>query len=226
MSISDIAMNKCSNGQLMQQLLTYLKISALVFFSSGDFSLAADLNEYCTVSVLNRNVQVKPDGTWVLPNIPANLGLVRARATCTEDGITRTGQSAPFLISANGSVDVPNIELTNTLAIPTNLTVTALSTTLNTPAATIQLTVTGTFGASAPKDLTNASAGTIYNISNSDIATVTPDGLITAVTSGRVVVQAINEGTAGLLTLSRSRSPTELIPTTTVSPMTKNYALA
>ena len=42
----------------------------------------AQLNEHCTVSVLNRTVPVNPDGSWVLPNVPANLGQVRARATC------------------------------------------------------------------------------------------------------------------------------------------------
>ena len=65
------------------------------------------LNEHCIVSVLNRNVRVKPDGTWVLPNIPANFGFVRARATCTVNGETISGESAPFLIAANGSIDVP-----------------------------------------------------------------------------------------------------------------------
>lgn len=46
----------------------------------------AQLNEHCTVSVLNRNVRVNPDGSWVLPNVPANFGPVRARATCVEKG--------------------------------------------------------------------------------------------------------------------------------------------
>jgi len=34
----------------------------------------AQLNENCVVSILNRTVQVRPDGSWVLPNIPANFG--------------------------------------------------------------------------------------------------------------------------------------------------------
>jgi hypothetical protein len=44
--------------------------------------LTAQIDETCTVSILNRTIQVKPDGTWVLPNIPANQGRIRARATC------------------------------------------------------------------------------------------------------------------------------------------------
>ena len=58
--------------------------------------LAAQLNENCVVSVLNRNVSVNPDGTWVLPNIPANFGQVRARATCVQNGVTQSGQSNFF----------------------------------------------------------------------------------------------------------------------------------
>ena len=49
------------------------------------------LNQNCTVSVLNRNVQVNPDGSWVLPNIPANVGQVKARATCVQNGMTGIG---------------------------------------------------------------------------------------------------------------------------------------
>ena len=44
-------------------------------------SASAQLNQNCTVSVLNRNVPVNADGTWVLPNVPANFGTVKARAT-------------------------------------------------------------------------------------------------------------------------------------------------
>jgi len=51
------------------------------------------------VSVLNRNVQVNADGSWVLPNIPANFGQVKARATCVQNGITTFGESAFFTVA-------------------------------------------------------------------------------------------------------------------------------
>src|SRR5215813_4244322 len=50
------------------------------------------LDETCVVSILNRTTQVRPDGTWNLPNVPANFGSVRARATCERDGISLFGQ--------------------------------------------------------------------------------------------------------------------------------------
>ena len=42
----------------------------------------AQLNQNCTVCVLNRCVRANADGSWVLPNIPAGFGQVKARATC------------------------------------------------------------------------------------------------------------------------------------------------
>src|SRR5690348_1915891 len=55
----------------------------------------------CVVSILNRTVEVQPDGTWVLPNVPANIGQVRARATCIDNGTTKSGQSDFFIIQPN-----------------------------------------------------------------------------------------------------------------------------
>jgi hypothetical protein len=159
------------------------------------------LNENCVVSVLNRNVQVNHDGTWVLPNIPANFGRVRARATCVQNGVTASGESDYFTIPANGSINVPPIILGATTPIPTSLTVTSLTNMLTAPGATAQLVVTGTYVNRPPANLTAASTGTAYASSNPAIATVSADGLVTAVRSGTVLVQATNEGTQGIVML-------------------------
>src|SRR5947207_1454237 len=63
-----------------------------VFFALTTVS-GAQLNENCTVSILNRTAQVRPDGTWRIDNVPTGFGPVRARATCVENGVTRSGQS-------------------------------------------------------------------------------------------------------------------------------------
>jgi hypothetical protein len=161
----------------------------------------AQLNQNCVVSVLNRTVQVKPDGTWVLPNIPANFGRVRARATCVENGQMRSGESAYFTLSSNQSVNIPRIILGATTPIPASVTLQAASTTLNQPNSTTQITVTGRYADNTTRNLTAASTGTTYNISNTRIATVSPEGLVTAVSSGTVVLQAVNEGTQGILSV-------------------------
>ena len=69
------------------------RISVVLVVLGSVWNVQAQLNQSCTISVLNRNVQVNPDGTWVLANIPANQGRVRARATCILNGLTRFGQS-------------------------------------------------------------------------------------------------------------------------------------
>src|SRR6187549_3778793 len=89
------------------------------------------LNENCIVSVLNRNVRVKPDGSWVLPNIPANFGLVRARATCIVNGETISGESDPFVVPANGVVNLPRIIFHRSTPIPQSLSITPSAATLD-----------------------------------------------------------------------------------------------
>ena len=147
--------------------------------------------------MLNRNVRVKADGSWVLPNIPANFGLVRARATCVVNGDTISGESAPFLIAANTSVDVPPIVLGPTTPIPQSVTPTGPSTPLGQIGATAQLTVTALYAGASTRNVTAAGTGTRYVISNPAIANITADGLVTALASGTVLIQATNEGTSG-----------------------------
>src|SRR5579859_5657475 len=164
-------------------------------------SAMAQLNENCTVSVLNRTVQVNADGTWVLPNIPANFGPVRARATCVNAGITTFGQSDYFTIPANDSANVPPITLGSASPIPLSITVTSPMATLTSVGATSQLVVMAQYATGAPQNVTTASAGTIYNVSNPAIATVSANGVVTAVSTGTAVIQAVNEGRQGIVTL-------------------------
>src|SRR5260370_25120254 len=102
----------------------------------------AQLNETCTVSVLNRNVRVSPSGTWVLTNLPVNQGRVRARATCTFNGATRFGQSDLFTVPLNGSLTLQPIIFGAVTPIPDALTLTASSTTLTQVGDTAQRPVT------------------------------------------------------------------------------------
>ena len=172
-----------------------------VFLLASITPAAAQLNQNCIVSVLNRNVQVNADGTWVLPNIPANFGRVRARATCVQNSITQSGESPYFTIPANGSVDVPRIVLGSTTAIPSSITLTSQTTTLTSPGATTQLTATASYATMASANVTSAATGTTYVSTNPQIATVTGDGLVTAVRTGNVFIQATNEGTMGMIAI-------------------------
>jgi hypothetical protein len=162
----------------------------------------AQLNQNCTVSVLNRTVPVNADGSWVLPNIPANFGQVKARATCIQNGQTIFGESAFFTVPANGAANLPAITLGGTTPIPVSLALSSPASPLTAAGQTSQLTVTATYPNSSTGNVAPSATGTNYTISNPAIATITADGLVTAVSSGTVVIQATNDGASGILSLS------------------------
>src|SRR5712671_5175977 len=112
--------------------------TVLLLLCMAQRAAAQKLNENCTVSVLNRNVRVNPDGSWVLPNVPANFGYVRARATCIVNGQTVSGESEPFLLPPNGVVNIPPIIFGSTTPIPTAITIGAPVQTITTLGATLQ----------------------------------------------------------------------------------------
>ncbi|MCX6599192.1 MAG: Ig-like domain-containing protein [Acidobacteria bacterium] len=159
----------------------------------------AQLSSNCTVSVLNRTVQVNADGSWVLPNVPANLGKVKARANCVDNGITRSGESDFFVINANQAVNLPNIRLGQTTQVPEALIIVPPGATLTAKGQTAPLTVTARYPDATTKDVTAGEAGTNYTTSNPAIASITADGVVTAVSSGTVVIQAINDGASAMI---------------------------
>src|SRR5213594_1787890 len=137
-------------------------VTLMLAASSGALG---QLNQNCTVSVLNRTVQVNAAGSWVLPNIPVNFGQVKARATCVQNGVTTFGESAFFTVPANGAVNLPAIVLGNTNPIPTSIAITPSNVTLASAGQTLQLTVTATYPGGSTKDLTAATVGTNYTTS-------------------------------------------------------------
>lgn len=157
------------------------------------------LNENCAVSVLNRTAQVKPGGAWVLRNVPADFGQVRARATCVVNGVTHGGQSDLFTVPQSGVVTIGDIHFNELMPIPSSLTLSAPTSTLTTAGATAQLTVTAKYPDGSTKNVSAASAGTSYTNSNPKVATVSSNGLVTAVSSGTVIISALNEGALGLI---------------------------
>src|SRR5262249_48819263 len=172
---------------------------ALLLAGLAHSAWSQQLDESCTVSVLNRSVRVNPDGSWVLPNIPANFGKVRARVTCVIDGRTVTGESEPFEVVAGQGLNVPRITLGETRPIPTELTITARAQTLTTVGGSMPLAVSGHYSDGTTRDLTAGSTGTGYTSSNTRIAQVSPDGLVTAMSSGTALIQATHEGASGIL---------------------------
>ena len=161
----------------------------------------ATLTPSCTVSVLNRTARVQPDGSWSLPNVPANFGRTLARATCQDSDKTRSGRSDFFLVPTNASVNVADfpIDPPDLVPIPAALSITSPTSILTAAGQTVQLAVSARSPDGTTRDVSSGSTGSNYQSSNSAVATVTPDGLVTAVSSGPVVISAMNEGALALL---------------------------
>lgn len=178
-----------------------IAVSALVLCVTEVASAQEKLDENCIVSVLNRTVRVNADGSWVLPNIPANFGKVKARATCISNGVTTSGESDFFTITPNRMNAIPPIILGSTTQIPVSLAIKPATPSVTALGQTLQLAVTANYPDNSTKDVSAASTGTNYTTSNSAIVSVGANGLLTAVANGTVVIQASNDGATGIVTV-------------------------
>jgi hypothetical protein len=179
----------------------YVLWACLALAASSMHPLAAQLDDTCMVSAFNRTAPVNADGTWVLPNVPANLGLVRVRATCLKSGSVQSGMSGLIQVPANDVIAVADITFQNPAPIPETLSLTAPTTRLTARGQTVQLSAQAVYAGGATGDVTVATTGTNYRTSNPAIATVDGNGLVTAQASGAVIVSASNEGALGVLRL-------------------------
>ncbi len=160
--------------------------------------VAAQLDDTCMVSALNRTAPVQPGGTWVLPNVPANLGMVRVRATCVSGGSVRSGSSALMTVPVNGSLDVATIDFQSPQPVPAALALSAGILHLAAQGQTVQLSVEASYADGTTADVT-ADPGTSYRTSNAKVLTVSSGGLVTAAASGVAMVSALNEGALAVL---------------------------
>ena len=159
------------------------------------------LNENCTVHILNRNIQVQPDGTWEMPNVPSTMGKIRARATCVQNGVTHHGQSKYFEVKANGTAYAGAITFINPESVPVAITYPYTSYLLTSgPGTSLNLSVTAQYSNGTSKDVT-LDAGMNYVSSNSAVASVDPYGLVTAVSNGNAVITARKDGRVALATV-------------------------
>lgn len=113
--------------------------------------------------------------------------------------MTRSGESNFFTIRPNEAVNLPDINLGAGSQIPEFLTVTPVTATMTRVGQTRPLTITARYPDGSTKDVTRGADGTNYTSSNPVIATVSEDGVVTAVSSGTVVIQAINDGTPAMI---------------------------
>ncbi len=161
-------------------------------------------NERCTANMMNRSIQINQDGSFVVPNVPAYQGAARVRIICPNPGgTTQSAQSELLTFTGPGlTLDVTMLsDLGDVDPIPVALVLTTPTPVLTASLPSVQLTTTGRLVDGSELDLTHSDTGTVYLISNPGFATVSTDGLVTAVSSGTVLVTAIQEGVIGTLAL-------------------------
>ncbi|TAK60985.1 Ig-like domain-containing protein, partial [Methylobacter sp.] len=175
------------------QLSKSIYVIALIFGIAINYQAAAAnvLDQNCVVNILNRTVQVSNDGSWSMPNVPSQMGRVRARATCTKLGETFSGESDYFNIVQNGISQVPEIKFENIEPVPVSLQVTEPTVeNLSGIGTTAQLKVMATYRDGSQIDVTASAKGTNFTSSNPAIASVNAEGLVTSVASGTVLITA------------------------------------
>jgi len=168
--------------------------SNLEEFEQGTNPNDAELDTSCTATSVNRTVRVDENGNFALPNVPVQPGFFRVRVNCLRSGITIGGQSEFFTLKANGVTQIGALKLGVEDPVPVLITVTSSSSSLASKNETLQLTATATLPDSSTKDVTPKTEGTLWVSSNPGVASVGPDGLVTANSRGRAIIQARNEG--------------------------------
>ncbi len=160
------------------------------------------LNETCTVTIGNQTAFVRPDGTFLVRNISVfrlrTTGiapqLYRVRATCIRDDQMITGQSEFFSLTPGQTTFIADV-------FPSELDPIPVSIDVSSPAdfvpldSTVQLSVTATLPDGSTADVTARNAGTTYLSTNSNLLTVSEDGLIT----GANTTSFPRTGTIGVL---------------------------
>lgn len=152
----------------------------------------------------NRSVQVNADGSFTIPNIPVDVSKYRARVVCVQpDGTTTGGESPPLLLVPNGVLDVGNQVVYGQLtALPLSLAVSLSGPPPTSVGGTVQLVVAGIMPDGSANDETPSTTGIVYTSSNPAIATVSTEGLVTAVGHGQAIITAHLEGLLGTITVN------------------------
>ena len=120
---------------------------------------------------------------------------------------TRFGQSALFVVPVNGAVTLPPLTFGSSSPIPDVLEVALPSQVPVQVGSAVRLAVKATYPGGKTADVTSANSGTNYSSADSTVATVGPDGLVTAISNGTVFISAFNEGTSGFAVVNVGSPP-------------------
>ncbi|MCP3977814.1 MAG: hypothetical protein GY716_00595 [bacterium] len=164
------------------------------------------------MTVGNQTALIRSDGSYEVRNISLFVSqdtgvapqLYRARATCLRNGQMITGQSDFFELQPTDIAVVEQIFLSDLDPLPVSLSIAAAGgVSVLTLGEDIQLQVTAYFADGSSEDRTARTAGTTYLSTNSNLLTVTEEGLATGanntVSPEPVIIAVLNEGNIGTI---------------------------
>jgi len=182
---------RCTGAPGHRQCAT-IWVAAACLLAIGSNPAVAD--EQCSVSILNQSAYIQADGSWSIPNIPANMGLVRARVNCQGGAEPTSGVSALFEVTQDSVSGIGDIPLNVSPAVmPVSILLSVPEVNLNEAGDAVELTVRATYPDGSTADVSSREVGTTYFSSNPAIASVDDDGLVTAHLSGSVLISALHE---------------------------------
>ena len=160
--------------------------------------IAEDVTD-CTVQFGNQAGFID-SGSPVVLNVPVTAVPTRLRATCKQNGQVVVGASEPILPVSNGVGEVTTFTFGDNARVARVLAICAVNDqacsptlSINGIGSTVQLTVGATFSDMTTRDVSQGAFGSNAS-SNMAVATVSADGLVTAVGDGTAVITANVEG--------------------------------
>jgi hypothetical protein len=196
----------------------YCKFALALAFSamSAGTALGQDapvLDEHCTATIQNRAIQLNHDGSFAVPNVPADQTKARVRIVCQNpDGTVKRYHSNYITLDPNQPLVVGNLTATTLDATPVTLQLVPASgsSTLPTVGTTVQMIVFASLSDGGTAEVGPAVNGTVYTSSSPSVASVSPDGLVTALSRGTTIITAQNEGATTTLQISVNPSDSTL----------------
>ena len=188
----------------MFRLINYICVLLLALCGGSSTVYAAEstllVDSTCTITILNRSVQARDNGSFELTNIPSFMGRVRAQATCIRDGKTLVGQSDYFEVQTGQQTEVGQFYLSEAAEVPQSLKIlNSQPVIFDTTAQRRRLKVLAQFASGTSRDASDAVDGTNFISSNPAIVTVDANGWMQSVSSGTAMVTVRKDGVVAII---------------------------
>ncbi len=183
----------------------YIHVSVLVLLlwlpSVSVAQVPSNPNE-CVASSRNQTARVRADGSFIVRNVPANVGLIRVTINC-DDVEEQALQGQSFFVQPIGtqSVTVPPIPLRDAAPAPIGMFAEIESGVLSGPGDRTFFRAGGNYSNGEIRNLTYGASGTTYRSSNESVAVVDPAGLVKANGPGLAILGVSNQGRAAAVSV-------------------------